>query len=92
MVVGFVQSMIFTKEDYMKKEQEVIHMSDGIYDILQEQRRAFIEKFGREPGPSDPVFFDPDCETPTPLTEERLEDMYHTAVLSTTSVFSKEDN
>jgi hypothetical protein len=24
----------------------------------EEQRESFIEKFGREPGPDDPVFFD----------------------------------
>ncbi len=27
-------------------------------DILEEQRRKFVEKFGREPGPGDPIFFD----------------------------------
>ena len=26
--------------------------------ILHEQRRKFVERFGREPGPGDPVFFD----------------------------------
>jgi len=78
----------------MKKEQEqeTIHIDDGMHAILQEQRRAFIEKFGREPGPSDPVFFDPTSDTPIPLTEEKLESLYHSAVMSTTSAFSKEDN
>jgi hypothetical protein len=27
----------------------------------------FIEKFGREPGPDDPVFLDPDKALPTPI-------------------------
>jgi len=80
----------------MKKNQaidpELVHLGEDMCDILQEQRRAFLEKFGREPGPSDPVFFDPDYDTPTPLTERRLKDMYHDAMLNTTSAFSKSDN
>ena len=78
----------------MKKNKgvETIQMDDGMYTILQEQRRAFIEKFGREPGPSDPVFFDPYTDTPTPLTEQRLESLFHDAILNTTSAFSKNDN
>jgi hypothetical protein len=32
--------------------------------LLEDARRAFVEKFGREPGPHDPVFFDPDADTP----------------------------
>lgn len=32
---------------------------------------AFIEKFGRETGPDDPVFFDPDADEPRELDTER---------------------
>jgi len=74
------------------KEVETVHMDDSAFLILQEQRRAFIEKFGREPGPSDPVFFDPEYDVPTPLSEDKLESMFHAAVLSTTHAFSKSDN
>lgn len=35
-----------------------IPMSSEVSDILDEQRQKFIDKFGREPGPDDPVFFD----------------------------------
>jgi hypothetical protein len=28
-------------------------------------------KFGRDPGPNDPVFFDPDKDVPTPIDMER---------------------
>jgi hypothetical protein len=35
-------------------------------------REAFIEKFGREPGPGDPVIFDSDYDTPVPLSEEKF--------------------
>ena len=40
--------------------------------MLREQRDRFIEKFGREPGAGDPVFFDPDSPVPVPYTEDRL--------------------
>ena len=26
-----------------------------------------MQKFGREPGPDDPVFFDPNADTPQPV-------------------------
>lgn len=35
-----------------------IPLSDDMKAALEEQRRKFIEKHGREPGPNDPVFFD----------------------------------
>jgi hypothetical protein len=38
----------------------------------RKQREAFIEKFGREPRPDDPLFFDPDYDTPVALSEEKL--------------------
>ena len=40
--------------------------------VMSDQRASFIKKFGREPGPSDPVFFDPDKDVPTPLTVQKL--------------------
>jgi hypothetical protein len=35
-----------------------IPLPDEAADILEQQRRKFVERFGREPGPGDPVFFD----------------------------------
>jgi SEC-C motif len=35
-----------------------IPMTQEMADILQEQRQKFIDKYGREPGPNDPLFFD----------------------------------
>ena len=43
-------------------------------EILEKQKQAFIEKFGREPSPNDPVFFDPDYDYPTPITPEKMMD------------------
>jgi hypothetical protein len=34
------------------------------FDVYREQTAAFRLKFGREMGPDDPFFFDPDAETP----------------------------
>ena len=34
------------------------------FDVYREQTANFRRKFGREMGPNDPFFFDPDAETP----------------------------
>jgi hypothetical protein len=41
-------------------------------DMMQHQLQAFREKFGREPGPGDPIFFDPDADTPQPFRLEKF--------------------
>lgn len=43
-----------------------------INDALAEQREAFREKFGRDPGHDDPLFFEPDANTPQEISEETL--------------------
>jgi hypothetical protein len=48
-------------------------MTPRVYEALLEQRKAFVEKFGREPGPDDPVFFDPDKDLPTPIDPARFD-------------------
>jgi hypothetical protein len=40
----------------------------ALAEALEESRRAFREKFGRDPGPDDPVFFDRDADEPRPMT------------------------
>jgi hypothetical protein len=47
-------------------------MTPRVHAALLEQRKAFIEKFGREPGPHDPVFFDPDKNVPIPIGPDRM--------------------
>lgn len=39
---------------------------------LEKQKLAFRAKFGRDPSGRDPLFFDPDCDVPTPLSDEKL--------------------
>jgi hypothetical protein len=41
-------------------------------EILERQRKAFREKFGRDPGPEDPVFFDPKADDPRPIDQDML--------------------
>jgi hypothetical protein len=41
-------------------------------EVLEEQRRSFQEKFGRDWQPGDPVFFDPDADQPTPSSEKKI--------------------
>ena len=43
---------------------------DGRLDALIE---AFRSKFGREPGPGDPLIFDPDWDEPRPLSVVQIE-------------------
>jgi hypothetical protein len=48
-----------------------VNLNDESMEIVQRQLQKFREKFGREPGPEDPVFFNPDADTPElfPLDE-----------------------
>jgi hypothetical protein len=41
-------------------------------ELLRKQREAFVKKFGREPGPDDPIVFDPDADSPVALTKDKL--------------------
>ena len=48
-----------------------IDLPAGARWALEEQRKRFIAKFGRDPRPDDPVFFNPDADVPEPLTAEQ---------------------
>ena len=55
---------------------EAASMKREMQEAIRSQLRLFREKFGREPGPDDPVFFDPDADTPQvcgPEAADRLE-------------------
>jgi hypothetical protein len=56
-----------------KLPRGVVPMTPRVHEALLEQRKAFIEKFGRGPGPDDPVFFDPDKDVPTPMDPARFD-------------------
>lgn len=52
-----------------QRMQDVIDADPSLQDDLEKLRESFIKKFGREPGPGDPIFFDPDKDVPTPMSE-----------------------
>ena len=47
-----------------------IPMHPEVREMLERHRAEFVKTFGREPGPGDPVFFNPDADTPQRLSEE----------------------
>ena len=57
-----------------------IPLPDEVYRALQEQSRRFAEKFGREPGPDDPIFFDFDADIPKAIAEEEIARMMNEAL------------
>ena len=46
----------------------VVKMTPEVHAVLLQQQEAFRKKFGRDPGPGDPMFFDPDADEPTPMS------------------------
>ena len=49
-----------------------VKINNELAEAMEQQLKNFKEKFGREMGPDDPIFFDPDCDVPMPLTEAKL--------------------
>jgi hypothetical protein len=57
-------------EAYPKKTIPIDHTAA---EAITEQKRLFREKFGREPGPEDPLFFNPESPVPEFLSIESQE-------------------
>ena len=49
-----------------------VTMSPELREVLLKQREAFVQKFGREPGLTEPVFFDPTADDPQPLDADEV--------------------
>jgi hypothetical protein len=47
-------------------------MSEELAQAMNQQLQMFRQKFGRDPGPEDPIFFDPDADTPVPMPIEKM--------------------
>ena len=56
-----------------REEDKLIYLSAEGQQLIERQLEAFRKKFGRYPGPDDPVFFDPDEDRPVPLSDEEYE-------------------
>jgi hypothetical protein len=55
-----------------KKSKRETKVDSETMKALEEQKKLFREKFGREAGPDDPIFFDPGAEIPKPLDEDKV--------------------
>ncbi len=55
------------------EEGKRIHLSAEGQQVIERQLEAFRKKFGRYPGPDDPVLFDPNENKPVPLSDEEYE-------------------
>ena len=55
------------------RDSKVIRVDRDQAAALDAQVRRFEEKFGRPPGPDDPLFFDPDADQPQPVSLTGLE-------------------
>ncbi len=58
-----------------KGEPKTIPLNAEAQRAIQEQLRKFREKFGREAGLEDPIFFDPYPDTPQPISKAGLDEM-----------------
>jgi hypothetical protein len=46
-------------------------------EVVAQQHKLFKETFGREPGPNDPIFFDPDItDRPVPISKEKMDKQF----------------
>jgi site-specific recombinase XerD len=52
-----------------KGKSKAVPLNAEAQQAIQEQLRKFREKFGRDAGPEDPIFFDPDADTPQPISK-----------------------
>ena len=63
------------KASRRKRSRKLVEMpiNAELLAALDDQLKLFKEKFGREPGPNDPVFFDPNADTPQPINSDDVE-------------------
>jgi len=58
-----------------------VEITPELGDLLKQQEARFVEKFGRPMDPDDPVFFDPDEDTPQEITEDKLDRIFMEAAV-----------
>jgi hypothetical protein len=51
---------------------KVVPLSPKAVDLIKQQLVRFKKKFGREPGPDDPIFFDPNSDVPVQFDEAKF--------------------
>jgi integrase len=55
-----------------RSKDRTVKLNQEQMEAINEQIQRFRDKFGRDPGPSDPLFFDPFADEPVPYPQERL--------------------
>jgi hypothetical protein len=56
-----------------QRKSRIVKLDDELRQALEQQCERFRQKFGRDPGPNDPVFFDPVADEPRPLDPAKVE-------------------
>lgn len=57
------------------RRTKTVPMVDMVNEVMHKRRQQLIDKFVREPGPEDPVFFDPYSDNPQVISEEQINSM-----------------
>ena len=60
--------------------KKIVKLGKESVQILEDQKKAFVEKFGREPTGSDPVFFEPDADVPQPISQAKMDEAWNEMV------------
>jgi len=66
----------YMKVKKQKRPKRAVSLSDETVTILEQQLEKFRQKFGRDPGPEDPVFFDADADMPQLVDQEKAEEAF----------------
>jgi hypothetical protein len=56
--------------------EKIIPINHEITEIIAQQKKLFREQFGREPGPDNPLFFDPGVAAPQFLSDKSQEEVW----------------
>jgi hypothetical protein len=56
--------------------EKIIPINHETAEIIAQQKKLFREEFGREPGPDDPLFFDPSVAVPQFLSDESTDEIW----------------
>lgn len=58
------------------KNSRVVQLDDEMAAMIERQKACFREKFGREIGPTDPIFFDSSADVPRMIDREVLDEKF----------------
>ena len=58
------------------QNENSIPINQETAEIIVQQKKLFREQFGREPGPDDPLFFDPSVAVSKFLSDESTDEIW----------------